>query len=134
MPANGSAIGPRGLAATNLAALPAPALSWLDGICSVWYGIRVRMYVILLPVVVVMMECEMIITMHGIYLKKLARKYAFRQDLLFWSFTYGTVPPEYWQYSMHFLLFFQLFPTYRYTVDTGLAELLSATRAGLHDL
>ena len=124
MPANGSAIGPRGLAATNLAALPAPALSWLDGICSVWYGVRVRMYVI------VMMECEMII----IYLKKLARKYAFRQDLLFWSFTYGTVPPEYWQYSMHFLLFFQLFPTYRYTVDTGLAELLSATRAGLHDL
>ena len=42
MPANGSAIGPRGLAATNLAALPAPALSWLDGICSVWYGTSMR--------------------------------------------------------------------------------------------
>lgn len=38
MPANGSAIGPRGLAATNLAALPPPALSWLDGIVDILFS------------------------------------------------------------------------------------------------
>lgn len=31
-PANGSAMGPNGLAATNLAALPAPAEFWFEGI------------------------------------------------------------------------------------------------------